>query len=507
MRLANKGGYKMERSIIIIGAGIAGLSTGCYAQMNGYRSQILEMHSKPGGLCTAWRRNGYTIDGCIHHLGGAGPNSRFYRVWEELGAVRNRPMIFHDVLVSVKGPDGKTFDVFTNIDRLERHMKELAPADSKVIEEYTNAARLFAPLDFAAMLLSEPEDMAMMQSLAGEMAKWGSITMNDYAARFADPFLRRAFPVIQYGSPGLPAVINLSFLAGCQNHTLGWPSAGSLEFSEAIARRYARLGGEMHYRSKVEKILVEGNHAVGVLLADGTEKRADAVVSAADGFTTIFKMLDGKYVNDEIRAYYAQTPSFPGLNKMNLQISLGVARDISNEPPAMSCLLEEPVTIADSNVDFLEVELFSYDPSLAPAGKGVVKVVADTSYAYWMGLSKDRGLYEAEKEKVASIVIDELDKVIPGIKDQVEIVDVATPLTFERCTGNWQGMQAWPLGPNLIETAADGFTRTLPGLKSFYMAGQWADASVGLAAAAASGRKLIQMLCEKDGKQFMTTVP
>jgi phytoene dehydrogenase-like protein len=331
--------------------------------------------------------------------------------------------------------------------------------------------------------------------------------MNDYAARFADPFLRRAFPVIQYGSPGLPAVINLSFLAGCQNHTLGWPSAGSLEFSEAIARRYARLGGEMHYRSKVEKILVEGNHAVGVLLADGTEKRADAVVSAADGFTTIFKMLDGKYVNDEIRAYYAQTPSFPGLNKMNLQISLGVARDISNEPPAMSCLLEEPVTITDSNVDFLEVELFSYDPSLAPAGKGVVKVVADTSYAYWMGLSKDRGLYEAEKEKVASIVIDELDKVIPGIKDQVEIVDVATPLTFERYTGNWQGMQAWPLGPNLIETAAGGFTRTLPGLKSFYMAGQWADASVGLAAAAASGRKLIQMLCEKDGKQFMTAVP
>ncbi len=61
----------MDKSITIIGAGIAGLSVGCYAQMNGYRTKIFEMHNKPGGLCTAWKRNGYTIDGCIHHLAGA----------------------------------------------------------------------------------------------------------------------------------------------------------------------------------------------------------------------------------------------------------------------------------------------------------------------------------------------------------------------------------------------------------------------------------------------------
>ena len=46
----------MNKSMIIVGAGIAGLSTGCYAQMNGYQSTIFEMHSIPGGLCTAWKR-------------------------------------------------------------------------------------------------------------------------------------------------------------------------------------------------------------------------------------------------------------------------------------------------------------------------------------------------------------------------------------------------------------------------------------------------------------------
>ncbi|NMC56517.1 MAG: NAD(P)/FAD-dependent oxidoreductase, partial [Eubacteriaceae bacterium] len=51
-----------KKSVLIIGAGIAGLCAGCYAQMNGYESKIYEMHSLPGGLCTSWNRKNYTID-------------------------------------------------------------------------------------------------------------------------------------------------------------------------------------------------------------------------------------------------------------------------------------------------------------------------------------------------------------------------------------------------------------------------------------------------------------
>ena len=79
----------MEKSIIIIGAGIAGLSAGCYGQMNGYRTQIFEMHDLPGGLCTSWKRKGYTFDGCIHWLVGSRPGTEFHRIWEELGRCRD----------------------------------------------------------------------------------------------------------------------------------------------------------------------------------------------------------------------------------------------------------------------------------------------------------------------------------------------------------------------------------------------------------------------------------
>ena len=67
----------MAKKVDIIGAGIAGLSAGCYLQMNGYDTEIFELHNKPGGLCTSWKRGDYTIDGCIHWLVGSGPSIRF----------------------------------------------------------------------------------------------------------------------------------------------------------------------------------------------------------------------------------------------------------------------------------------------------------------------------------------------------------------------------------------------------------------------------------------------
>ena len=132
----------MQKSIIIIGAGLAGLSAGCYKRMNGYSTHIFEMHTMPGELCTSWKRKGYIFDGSIHWLIGSrsGP---FFRFYEELGSVQGRRMIDHEEFIRIEGAGGKTLVVYTDLDRLEQHMKELSPADAGVIEEFCNAARLF----------------------------------------------------------------------------------------------------------------------------------------------------------------------------------------------------------------------------------------------------------------------------------------------------------------------------------------------------------------------------
>jgi len=92
-----------DRSIAIIGGGVAGLAAGCYAQMNGYRTQIFEMHGLPGGVCTSWRRDGYVFDGCLQWLMGSRAGSPLNRVWQELGALAGREVVNHDEFIRIEG--------------------------------------------------------------------------------------------------------------------------------------------------------------------------------------------------------------------------------------------------------------------------------------------------------------------------------------------------------------------------------------------------------------------
>lgn len=97
----------MEDSIAIIGGGIAGLAAGCYGRMNGYATKIFELHDKPGGLCTSWKRKGYTFDGCLHWLVGTRPGSGFNAIWRELGALRDTEIVNHDVFTRLEAEDGR----------------------------------------------------------------------------------------------------------------------------------------------------------------------------------------------------------------------------------------------------------------------------------------------------------------------------------------------------------------------------------------------------------------
>ena len=117
--------------------------------MNGYDATIFEMHDKPGGQCTTWERKGYKIDTCIHWLVGSSMGSGFHRIWEELGAIQGRAIVDFDEYMRIQSRDGKVFIMYTNVNKLMYHMKELAPEDSGVIDEFTGAVRKFAEMDFS----------------------------------------------------------------------------------------------------------------------------------------------------------------------------------------------------------------------------------------------------------------------------------------------------------------------------------------------------------------------
>jgi phytoene dehydrogenase-like protein len=495
-----------EKSIVIVGAGMAGLSAGCYARMNGYKATILEMHSIPGGLCTAWKRKGYTFDISMHMLTGS-KGSAFREMWRELGVMENRRFHYHGEMCTVESGD-KRISYSTDATRLEEQMVALSSADAELSRAF--ARLLGGPGMMGAASLDAPELVSRLAGLGmfikilplmGTLRKYGKTTVQEFATRFSDPFLREAVRLFIDG-PGWPMLrFPMVGLAGFLKSSVseaGVPIGGSQQVAFTIAELFKKLGGELRLKTRVSGVIVENDRVVGLKLADGGELRADETVWAADGHTLIFDLLGGRYVDERIRSMYDQwIPVLPVV-----QVCLGVARDMTKEPARIAFRLDDPIVVAGKEFPWLGVIHHSFDPTMAPAGKSAVEVWYASDHGYWEKLAADRPQYEAEKQRIAEQTIAALDKRWPGFKQQVEVTDVATPSTYVRYTGNWRGSpDGWYI---TVDNMRRNPLRKLPGLAGMWMAGQWTAPFTGTVIAALTGRQVIQLLCKQDRRKFVT---
>ena len=125
-----------------------------------------------------------------------------------------------------------------------------------------------------------------------------------------------------------------------------------------------------------------------------------------------------------------------------------------------------------------------------------------SDYVYWEKLRAEPERYDAEKAAIAEKVISLLEQRFPGLSADVEMVDVATPITFNRYTGNWQGSyEGWL---PTTETWSMQMSKTLPGLDNFYMVGQWVGVGGGVPTGGMHGRQVTMILCHRDRREFVT---
>ena len=499
-----------NKKIIIIGAGISGLCAGSYLQMNGYDTDIFELHNIPGGLCTAWERKGYTFDFCIHWLIGSSPQDNFYGLWNELIDMEKLEFVDHEIFFQIEDGKGNTLRIFTDIDKLEEEMKNVAPEDNDLIEEFVGGVRKFLPLnlpiDKAQEVMNPLDGLKMMFKIfpyLRAIKKWENLTAQELANRCKNPLLSRA--ILEMFLPDSSVFFLLFTLMSMHKKAAGYPIGGSLNFAELIEKKYVNLCGKIHYKSRVEKIIVEDNCAKGIKLENGETHKADLIISAADGYSTIFKMLEGKYVDEKSRdSYSGQSEKLKVFSSL-VFVSLGVNRTFENEPHSLIFPLKRPIVVDDSTSQgSLPVRIFNFDPKLAPQGKTCITVMLATyNYEYWVNLrKKDKEKYKLEKERIASEVIEALEERLGNIKSNVEVTDVSTPTSLIRYTNNWKGsFEGWQPGRGTMFLR---LKKTLPGLKNFYMIGQWVEPGGGLPPAIMSGRNVTQIICKKDKKKFIT---
>jgi phytoene dehydrogenase-like protein len=495
-----------QKSILIIGAGVAGLCTGIYGQMNGYQTSIYEKHKIPGGLVTGWRRKGYFIDLCIHWLAGSGPGFFLHRYWNEVGLLENRKFLQHDRYGTYHAKDGRVVNFYCDPDRLEKHLLELAPEDERVIHELADGVRLgirFKPPEieqYEAGIFSWMKFVIGMIPLLKDMQKWSKLTVKELVGRFQSPLLRDALLILFEPDFSVFYMV-LSQMGFMYRNQAAYPLGGSLPMALCLEKRYKQLGGQVRYQSRVEKILVEDGRAVGVQFEDGSVQHADIIVSAADGYSTIFKLLDGKFTDAEIRERYEHWEPFRSM----IYVSAGVKSTFPDYPFSVegnAFELHTPVRIAGEERRSIPIRIRNEDPSFAPAGKTVLTSAIFTDPVFWKSLEADRSAYEVEKENVAQAYMDAIEQVWPGISAQVEMINVATPLTFERITGNLNGsITGWKLTP---AQAVAKIPKTLPGLDNFWMVGHWVYPGGGVPGGVATGREVIWQQCKRDKKSFVT---
>ena len=499
----------MQKKVLIIGGGMAGLSTGAYLQMNGFDTEIFELNATPGGVCTSWQRGEYTVDWCIHWLVGSGPNDNFYDRWSELLDMSHIEIIDHEEYARIEDLKGQQIHFYTNLDRLRDELLAKAPEDSAKIDEFILACRKLTHLNMpndesfqTANLWSKMKWIWKMMPFLGTLGKFSRISTADYALGFKNPLLRKA--VHNLFEPEIPILFCMMTFAWMHKKAAGYPIGGSLNFARRIADRYEALGGKFHFQTRVEKILVENGRAAGIELSTGETHRGDYVISAADGHSTLYDMLEGAFTSPEFDLFYGRGETFPSL----VFVALGINRTFNAMPHSYFFELEKPFRIdPQTELNDLSVRIHNFDPTLAPYGKTLVTAMIETrNYRHWMELQKKYPQsYQLEKQRITTQLIEILDKKMGNIRSLVEMADVTTPATIISYTNNWKGsFEGFLVTP---ETGFRQLPHTLPGLKNFYMCGHWVAPGGGLPTAMISGREVAQLICREEGKYFEIARP
>ena len=498
-----------KKKVIIIGAGLAGLSAGCYLQMNGFDTEIYEMGSKAGGLCTSWKRKGYLIDGCIHFMGGISPGEVTYPFWNKLIDMNSVDFVFFDSHSVVEDKDRNRIYFYSNVDELEWELLSKAPEDKKYIKEFVGIIRKYIKIQlpvqkpFETMNLKDKLKAAYhMLPYLYSIRKYLKISNYQFASKFKNPLLRYAFETafVDY----MPLFYSIMPLVWRHKKETGYPKGGAILISELMQKKYEKLGGKIHFDSRVREILTEKNSTKGIELTNGTRKWSDIVVSASDGRSTIYELLGGQFKDSNIVERY-EGKTFEPIDK-TMYIALGLNMDFSNEPAKLYIQLQEPIIVDEkTTLEHLDITHYCDDPASAPVGKSLITLMPDAKdWKYWFDLREnDIEKYDKEKNRVADEIVKALDKRFGSISKNLEMVDVASPATYIRYTNNWTGGQiSWKA---TRKTFGKPTTWQIKGLSGFYMTGQWAGTSGGLNNVVMMGNHLTQIMCKNEGITFCSS--
>jgi prolycopene isomerase len=440
--------------VVVIGAGAGGLTAAALLAQAGLKTVVFEADSQVGGYLAGFQRRGFHFNTSVEWLNQCAPGGFVHNIFRHLGG--DFPIC--PPMQRIRRFKSETFDYL-----LTDHPEELRdalirdyPADEAGIRAFFRDAEALGErlrlLDKKTMARAT---MAWHEKLVRglEMLCW-SLPIIRYVRTPIDKGLRRYFR-----TPGPRAIFNSHESLMAVMVSIAWASSGNVQAcpvggSAALAawlQRYiTAAGSQVLVNRRVERVLVDGRgHACGVALADGTEVAATYIIAASD-LQTLYermlppqvipkKLLQGLLAADLYSSYFSV---YLGLDCSPANLGFGeeaihlTRTDVPREEQSGG---DPARTMIAINAPSLR------DPSLAPPGKGTLTIHCPACFEaadrWHTGAGLTRGAdYQRYKTEFADILIDRVaESVAPGLREHIEVKEIATPITYWRYTGNTKG--------------------------------------------------------------------
>ena len=496
--------------VIIVGAGVGGLTAASMLVKAGLRVLILERNPHPGGTAYVYHRKGFTFP--MGPLGFSAPGlvGEIFKILDG-DELKLLPVQYRIKAFDLEIPVSLTFS------KMVEELTKPFPREGKSIKQF------FEDMEEILSAMQLP-DNDLNRSLLEEASKKSALEY--LSGMVKDGRLRRVLGSIGTQEPysNLPLMASMWNLIS--NEKIWYPEGGMHEFCERLARaavghRGNRQGiGEMKLRTEVSQIRVERGKALGVILKDGTRMESAAIISNADYKTTFIKLMDPGAVPEEwLRAVRSARQT-----KSILQVCLGVDTskvDLSSFNEAERLIYKgsegKSLEVRDTSSETIHPEalagqeleisfLSKNDRTLGLEGAGVIVIRTEAEYSDFMRYRPTWGNrlpgYQDVKIRLGRAFIQEVENVIPGSEKAILIMDVATPLTFEEQGGRSGGAVAgWSWN---YEDCPDYRPRELvrTPIQGLYMAGYQAFSTIfmgGLPTAMESGKRASEAVLQGAG--------
>ena len=495
---------KKEKHVIVIGAGLSGMSCGIYLLNNGYRVTILERNTSVGGLCTGWYRQGRYVDGCIHWLSGSKDNHLCNDIWKDIGGINSED----DVVYPESWGD---FDYHGTIVRFLRDYKKaeqewlvIAPEDKKMIKRFFKMVENFIKTELP---MDKPIDMLPLHRLVKTgfdiirhpSYLWSmSIHTDEYARKFKNPAIRWA---LEHAQPGPGNLFSMVFsYATIAANSGGVPLGGSKAFVERIKNRFLALGGELRLNCDVKKINTHKYYASGVELKNGENLLADYVVSSVDPYFTMTTLLENKYKAKNITKRYENTKRFPTISTLIMTYEI----EGLGEKEINTSFLCEPIDMFGRKIKYVNLHSFNYDPKqYVKNNKTVCQTLIhlfDNDYHNWAKVYEaDKKQYRLEKERMQREIVLRLERQFPEFKGKINVLDLFTPVTLKRYTNSFNGSYMTQFTKMTDRLSHKGIIK---GLDNVLLCNAVLQTPGGLPYAAANGKYAAMRICKLEHHKF-----